>query len=30
MKNLGQQTLYLASDEPSLYEIYILKVEFPS
>jgi hypothetical protein len=25
-----QQTLYLTSSEPKMYEIYILKVEFPS
>jgi hypothetical protein len=24
------QTLYLTSSEPKMYEIYILKVEFPS
>jgi hypothetical protein len=30
VKTVRQQTLYLTSGEPSLYEIYILKVEFPS
>jgi len=29
-KTISQQTLYLVSREPNRYEIYILKIEFPS